>query len=970
MHLLSSRSAIILLYFLSGASALIYEIVWARMLGLIVGTAVTAWAAVLVAYMGGMALGSAIGGKVADKAKRPLLIFALCELGIGLYGVASPSIFNLIRHFCVILPPLTGLQAFIAVAALIVPTMLMGATFPMVSRAVIVDNRPLGRDLGVIYTANTSGAIIGTLSAGFLLLPFVGMAAALTIAAVINITVASVMVLFFRGFEIGSGNQLFARNTENSSLEQETPRFLFPFILACSGFCAMALEVLWGRALVFFLTSTTYSFTIVLSVVLAGLAVGGIVAAAIAKKGRQTAAWVAALQFFIGIYALASLFFLHNLDSVIHFNEGHITNVWWHWIGVRYAAGFALIFPPALCMGATFPLVIGASSRSFKTAGSSIGILASLNTIGGIAGSLAAAFLLIPVAGIQRSMVIIAIINCAGGLAVMVWGMRVPKYLLAAVTCVPLLLCFICLKFSSMHPMVLYSHVARGVNKSVRLLFYKEDPAASVAVLESPHDRRLNIDGFNAAGTRHYEYIHLLAHLPVLLSPSPDTVMVVCFGSGATCGVSALYPQVLHVDCAEISKAVMASAPYFADVNYHATDNPKVRILIADGRNYLLRTSRRYDVITLEPMNPYLASATNLYSSDFYRLCRSRLAPHGVMAQWAPMHVLSTREYRMLIAGFASVFRHSSLWILGTEGILIGTMDSLRIDLDSLKCRMSPGAPMDDLAKISLTDPARLLSCFLMGEQKVREYAGDVPIITDDRHGLEFSSPHTRIIPISRMWFENMNELLMNRVSVLPAIIKTDTGTTAEINRCREASSLIMKAEILNAQGHSSAALDAVDSALNLMPGDITARTIRRETADIVMGFYIKQARFSYKEGDLQAAESAYLQALTVDTSCAPILSELTQLYISLGLFDKVVEYAQKAVKSSPNDPAMHTNLAVVYLNLNNPAEAEKELLRSLNIDNNFGRAYYFLGNLYQQTGRTEEAIKAFKRVEELGYRE
>ena len=940
------------------------------MLGLIVGTAVTAWAAVLVAYMGGIALGSAIGGNVADKAKRPLLIFALCEFGIGLYGIASPSLFHLIQHFCVILPPWAVLQAFIAVVALFVPTMLMGATFPLVSRAVIVDNRPLGRDLGVIYTANTSGAIIGTLGAGFFLLPFVGMSAALTIAAVINITVASVMVLFFRGFESECKNNLFAGNTENYSLEQEMPRFLFPFILACSGFCAMALEVLWGRALVFFLTSTTYSFTIVLSVVLAGLAVGGIVAAAIAKKGRQTAVWVAALQFFIGIYGLASLFFLHNLDSVIHFNEGHITNVWWHWIGVRYAAGFVLIFPPALCMGATFPLVIGASSRSFKTAGSSIGTLASLNTIGGIAGSLAAAFLLIPVAGIQRSMVIIAIINCAGGLAIMVWGMRVPKYLLAAVTCAPLLLCFFCLKFSGMHPMVLYSHVASGINKPVRLLFYKEDPAASVAVLESPRDRRLNIDGFNAAGTRHYEYMHLLAHLPVLLSPSPDTVMVVCFGSGATCGTSALYPRVRHVDCAEISKAVMASAPYFADVNYHATDNPKVRILIADGRNYLLRTSRRYDVITLEPMNPYLASATNLYSSDFYRLCRSHLTPHGVMAQWAPMHVLSTREYRMLIASFASVFQHASLWILGTEGVLIGTMDSLRIDIDSLKCRMSPEAPMDDLTKISLTDPARLLSCFLMGEQKVREYAGNVPIITDDRHGLEFSSPHSRIIPISRMWFDNMNELLMNRVSVLPLIVKTDTGTSAEINRRTEASSLIMKAEILNAQGRSSAALDAVDSALKLMPGDITAETIRQETADAVMGFYIKQARYSYQEGDLKAAESAYLQALAADTSSAPILSELTQLYISLGLFDKVLEYAQKAVASSPNDPAMHTNLAVVYLNLNNPAKAEKELLRSLDIDNNFGRAYYFLGHLYQQTGRTEEAIKAFKRVEELGYRE
>jgi spermidine synthase len=198
-------------------------------------------------------------------------------------------------------------------------------------------------------------------------------------------------------------------------------------------------------------------------------------------------------------------------------------------------------------------------------------------------------------------------------------------------------------------------------------------------------------------------------------------------------------------------------------------------------------------------MLPYLASATNLYSADFYKLCRSRLSAHGVMAQWAPMHVLSQREYRMLIASFASVFPHTSLWVLGSEGILIGTMDSLRIDLDSLEHRMKAEAPMGDLVKISLTDPPRLLSCFIMDERGVKEYVGDVPIITDDRHGLEFSSPRTRILPLWKMWNENLNELLKSRVSVQPYIVNGDEGTRALVNRYREASTLILRAEILNA---------------------------------------------------------------------------------------------------------------------------------------------------------------------------
>ena len=182
-HILSLRRTILLLYFFSGVSALVYEIVWARMLGLIVGTAVAAWAAVLIAYMGGMALGSVIGGRIADRVRRPLQLFALCEAGIGLFGAVSPSILHWAQQFCAALPLLPGVQTIAAVMLLIFPTMLMGATFPVVSRALVADNSPFGRDLGIIYAANTSGAIIGTLAVGFFLLPAVGMSASVRIAA-------------------------------------------------------------------------------------------------------------------------------------------------------------------------------------------------------------------------------------------------------------------------------------------------------------------------------------------------------------------------------------------------------------------------------------------------------------------------------------------------------------------------------------------------------------------------------------------------------------------------------------------------------------------------------------------------------------------------------------------------------------------------------------------------------------------
>ena len=290
-------------------------------------------------------------------------------------------------------------------------------------------------------------------------------------------------------------------------------------------------------------------------------------------------------------------------------------------------------------MGAIYPLAIGASCRSIDTASRTIGSLSALNTLGGIAGSLAAAFLLVPALGIQRSLVIVAIVNCIGGFAVLAHMPKNSRKWTVAAAVTTVVMAVACFAFSGLHPMVLYSRVIRGDAGPVSLLSYKEDQVASVAVIKNDRGRTLNIDGFNAAGTYRYEYMHLLAHLPLLLSPRPDTVLVICLGTGTTCGIAAVHPSVKQVDCAEISPAVVSSAGYFSDVNYHAAQNSKVRLIIDDGRNYLLRSRRRYDVITLEPMHPYLASATNLYSADFYRLCRTRLAAHGFMAQWAPLHV-------------------------------------------------------------------------------------------------------------------------------------------------------------------------------------------------------------------------------------------------------------------------------------------------------------------------------------------
>jgi spermidine synthase len=974
--LMSIRIIVLLLYFFSGFSALAYEITWARMLGLIIGTTVAAWGTLLAVYMGGMAFGAAAGGPLADRLGRPLRFFALCEACIGIFGAASPKLLHLSERLVSVLQPFSGsapgaqgvIRAVAAASLLAIPTVLMGCTLPMISRALFSKESEPGSDLGTLYAANTFGAVAGSLVAGFILLPALGLSATLLVAAGINLAIAVITVLMAPPAAATDRADTAPGETGKPILPSASPPLLLPFVLVASGFCAMAYEVLWSRGLVFFLSSTTYAFTMVLSTVLTGLAFGGILAARVAKKTVDPVRWIASLQLCAGLLAVASPWLLQHAEIAIHFAEGTMAPSWLPWLAIRFALCAAVIFPMAVCAGATFPFAIGASIRSLRSSGRTVGSLASLNTVGGIAGALAAAFLIIPAAGIQRSFIIIGIVNCAAGVAAARTAVRFPRSVASGgIAAIGTIIAF-SFVFVGNNPMIVHSRVIRRAEDPVSVVSYREDATASVAVLATDRSRTLNIDGFNAAGTFRYEYMHLLAHLPALLSPSPDTALVICLGTGTTCGTLSLYPEVHSIECAEISRAVIASSRCFADVNHDPADNPKIHISCDDGRNHLLRSAKRYNVITLEPMHPCLASATNLYSRDFYRLCRERLAPHGVMAQWAPMHALSQREYRMLIASFASVFPHTSLWFLGTEGILIGTMDSLRIDVAELRRRMAHGPVSADLERISLATPDRLLSCFLMDEGKIREYVRGVPLVSDDRPRIEFSAPRNLAQPSSRQWRANMEDLLANRMPVSGLVYNAGDSDASSITRCESASALIMKAGIANAHFQFLQARAEADSALLLMPEDTTARIISRDAAGNAALLCLDRAR-ALRSKELPAqAEQAYLQALAIDSLCTPAHTELATLYAARGMMEKGLLQAQRAAASSPNDPEVRTNLAVFYLNCNRTAEAEAELLHAISVKGTYGRAYYFLGELYRETGRTELATAAAERARQFGY--
>ncbi len=930
------------------------------MFGFVLGTTSVAWAIVLAAYMGGMALGSFFGGRLADRIANPLKAFAFCEVAIGLFGACSWPIIGVAQQvfsspsFLTLVPaPLTEIVKITAsVLMLSVPTACMGATFPLVSRGILTRNSGNAKAIGLIYSVNTFGAVLGAVSTGFVLLSGLGISLSLFAAASINIVIATILLFAFK--------QNLPQNPDpDLELEIKTPKTfddgrmrVFAFVLACTGFCTMAFEVLWARSLVYFLTSTTYAFTAMLSVVLAGLACGAMIATAIGKKTTNGRIWISAFQMFIGIFACITPLLLQHIDPLIHHIETALSHTWFNWVIVRYAVCLGMVFPPALCMGATFPLSMGYAIGSFKDSGKSIGLLLFVNTAASILGALTVTFLFVPSVGTQASFVVIALGNFCAGFFVFGRNKIARSKLFIPTVAVIALLLVVLLLFANKFPMVGFSSAVRMAQRPIRVVSYKEDRAVSVAVLKTDRERILNIDGFNAAGTYRYEYMHLMGHLPVLLAQHPDTALVICLGTGTTCGAVGLHENVLWVDCAEISRAVISSVNVFADVNNNLERNLKIHILCEDGRNHLLRSKRMYDVITLEPMHPYLSSATNLYSADFYALCKKRLSQHGVMAQWAPLHVLSPKEYRMLIHSFTSVFPHASLWFLGTEGILIGTMDSLHLNIDALKMKMAQEGVAKDMATISLAEPARLLSCFVMDERALAAYVDGVGTMTDDRPIIEFTAPRNLALPADRMWLANMEELEKRRVSVLPFIDQGSHFSLAEVVRSGEAASFGMKSEIAFVKQDFSHALALADSALARVSGDTTFKMIRAQAAEGVMTISLNKARWFRRLGNLQEAEKAYLQASAVDSSSAALQTEITTLYTQMELFDLALPHALRATELSP-DPELTVNLAVVYMNLNRPSDAQTALRQALRLQSSNKRALYYLKMLDEEKGKT-----------------
>lgn len=726
------------LFVVSGACTLVYQVVWVRMLVLVFGTSVHAVSTVVAAFMGGLALGALVFGKLADRRRAPLAGYAWLELGIGLFALASPFLFGRLDDVYTWVYRTSGgagslfalLRFLLGFAVLLVPTTLMGGTLPLLTKHVVRRADRLGGGLGRLYAANTFGAAAGCFVAAFVLLEQLGVKGTLWVAATGNLLVAAAAFALSRR---GERADVFpaGESPQEEALPTRTVRAVF-WGYAASGATALAFEVIWTRALSISLgITTTQSLSAILIVYLTGLAAGGAAGAAVADRTRHPDAWFAGLQIALGGCGLVSVLafgFLPRLVEAwgpVQSWLGHMTRL--------FAVTACVILVPTLLMGVMFPLAGKIWARGTFALGTRIGGIAAANTAGSILGALAAGFVLISALGSQRSLILLAGVNVLIGAAV---AATRRSWIAAAI--LPAALA------GWLVPGAWMVDVYGRSEPGGELLHYEEDAGGTVTVFGYPDGMRLlKVNGAGEVPTDDaaIRTFRLLGSLPMLAHPDPQEVMVIAFGGGISLGTVELYgPR--RIDCVEVVPAVLEAAPYFAEFNFGVAERftkPHLRFIADDGRNHVLRTTARYDAIVSDSTHPGTADSWVLYTEEFYRLCRERLKDDGLMAQWLPLHGLAVDDFRMILRTFRRVFPEATFWWTEGYGIMLGTRERLTIDLERLASGLDRPAVRDALAPVSLADPETFLSALVFDAAALGTYVGDGPTNTDDLPYVSFA---------------------------------------------------------------------------------------------------------------------------------------------------------------------------------------------------------------------------------------
>jgi spermidine synthase len=803
---------IYLMFFLSGAAALIYQVVWVRSLSLVFGGSHLAVTVVLSIFMAGLAIGGYVFGKRADAVTKPLRLYGILELGIALFALLFFWLMNIYPSIYIPLAQgkddaplyLTVIRTVFSVVALIGPTILMGGTLPVLTRFITRHPKALREHLSWLYGFNTLGAVFGATAAGFFLLRLYSASTTLFIAVVTNAGIGLISILLQGRLaavptpgisgSFGQAGSPLAGTTRQAGTSDLLPSKLVLWGIGVSGLCALGYEILWTRILTIVVGASAYGFTIMLVAFLTGIALGSEAYGLFPRifkvpdKGVGRAiTWFGVVQMIIGVTALLVTLYIRDLPATVaglqNFMQRFIPEFFPAKVWTNFLLAFVYMVVPAFFMGLSFPLAGRIHAEYKDRIGSAVGEVLAYNTAGAILGAALSGFVMIYLFGIERSLQMLIAVNVGYGSIVVFSAMNSRRATVALSVLTAAALLFLALDRQSlriwdMKYFAIYRNNApeafrtremiRDAVENTDVLYFAEGVESIVSSIKTKGGEQSFITNGRVEASSHLQDQQCqftLGHLPMLLNKDPKRVLVVGTGSGMTLGATSAHPGVEQITLAEIEPKVLGVARTFEEYNNKVLDNPKLRVVFNDGRNFLLTTKEKFDVITADPIHPWFRGAGYLYTSEYFKLVAEHLRPGGMVCQWLPIYELTPENVKSIVKTFQQLFPHTMLWLTHKDAEIVGSNAPIVLDEADLERRIAEPAIAKDLKRVMMGSATDFLSYFVMGTEGMRQFGTGAIINTDDNLYLEFSAPYS--IGNFRVMGENVAEIIQHREGIL-----------------------------------------------------------------------------------------------------------------------------------------------------------------------------------------------------------
>ena len=790
---------LLILFVGSGCAALIYEVVWLQLLQLVIGSTAVSLGVLLGTFMGGMCAGSLLLPRLVSDRRHPLRVYAVLEVGIAVLGLAvlfaMPHVEQVYVRYAGFGPPGWLLRGAVAGVCLLPPTFLMGATLPAIARW--VETGPEGVSwLGFFYSGNIAGAVFGCLLAGFYLLRVYDMATATYVACALNLIVAAIAMALASA---SAPYEATADPATKESVGRADGGWAVYLAIALSGMSALGAEVVWTRLLSLLLGGTVYTFSLILAVFLIGLGIGSSLGALLARRADAARVALGTCQWLLTAAIAWSAFMISDSLPYWPIIPGTSPSPWYTF-QLDLVRCLWAVLPPACLWGASFPLALAAVASRGQDPGRLVGGVYAANTIGAIAGALLFSLFLVPAigtAGAERTLIGLAavaalavfmpLLRTAGGrvdrrgAVVLVAAMGVSGCLAWSVTPVPWMLVAFGRETVSLLPQsapgivtevpegpgdpdIFCTYVGEGTNVSVAVTLTRDGVrsfhgAGKVQASTLPADMRLQ---------------RMLGHLPALVHKKPESVLVVACGAGVTAGSFVLHPDVKRIVICDIEPLVpTVVTPMFGEENYHVVDgisreNPhtvngkQVQVVYDDGRHFLRTTREKFDVITSDPIDPWVKGCAALNTVEYYQMCRDHLNPGGSVSLWIPLYESNLETTKSVIATFFQVFPNGIVWSNEREGtgydaVLFGQVEPTVIDVDEFQRRLN--RPDHQLVKQSLRDVGFGEGLDWVVEEGIdllATYAGQALLLKEWSRGAQINTDRNlRLQYLAGMWLNS-----------------------------------------------------------------------------------------------------------------------------------------------------------------------------------------------------------------------